>query len=174
MAAGLASSAVSASGLTDAPIVGDAIQYLSGEGWVADNGAGLTIGGRVPGDLITDLEAAGVIADPWYEMNWVPMGSTSTPPVWDATNWTYSLEFDAATNVLSGAEVLLVLDGVKMAADVTINGNYLGYVNDQFLRYTWPVTGALKATGNTLTVTFTTSSDPRNDQARFMGCTGGW
>ena len=32
---------------------------------------------------------------------------------------------------------------------------------------------ALKATGNVLSVTFTTSGDPRNDEARMMGCTGG-
>ena len=106
-----------------------------------------------------------------YELNFVPMG-TAGAPIWDASNWTYSTAFDLSPSTSAGTDVWLVLDGVKMAADVWVNGQYVGFTADQFLRYTWPVKQYLKPSGNVLTITFTTSLDPRNTEARFMGCTG--
>jgi beta-mannosidase len=166
-------SLASASGLVDAPIVAKSIQYLDGEGWTASNGD-ITIGARVPGDLVTDLEVAGVIGDPLYETNWVPMG-VKTVPIWDATNWTYVQNFTLSGDTASAPNVWIVFDGIKMAADIWLNGAYLGFTNDQFLRYQWDVSSVVSRTGaNSLQVTFTTSQDPRNAEARFMGCTGGW
>jgi hypothetical protein len=58
----------SASGLLDDPIHGDgnAIQYLDGEGWTVSGlgrtGSPITIGARVPGDLLTDLQIPSVIS----------------------------------------------------------------------------------------------------------------
>lgn len=58
---------------------------------------------------------------------------------------------------------------------MSLNGQYLGYAADQFLRYDWDVTGILKAgTTNTLTVTFPTFNDARNSEERWMSCSGGW
>ncbi len=63
---------------------------------------------------------------------------------------------------------MLVLDGVKMAADVSLNGQTIASVADQFLRVTIPVNNLQPL--NTLSVAFPPSSDPRNNAGRFMAC----
>ena len=72
-----------ASGLVDHPIVADSVTYLDGADWMTaatlpgpDAGVRGTeqmwsIPASVPGDLLTDLEAAGLIGDPLYELNWL-------------------------------------------------------------------------------------------------------
>lgn len=59
-----------------------------------------------------------------------------------------------------------------MAATVRLNGAVVASLEDQFLRYSINVTPLLRDKGNLLEVVFTTSADPRNDNARFMGCSG--
>ena len=160
-------------GLVDNPVeTGVAPQYLDGEGWLLSNANGsIVVGASVPGDIITDLEAASVIGDPLYERNW-------KNAIWDLENWTYALTFDrsAAFPPASGlSALLLVLDGVKMGAHVTLNGVYLGSASDQFLRYIFEVAPeSLLAKGNLLSVVFVPSSDPINKDNRFMSCSGGW
>lgn len=164
--------------LADPPIAGTAVQYLDSSlavSWTASNGPS-TVNATVPGDLLTDLQMAGVIGDPLYELNWVPEG-TPTAPIWDASRWNYTATFDAAPALMSMAkEAWLVFDGIKMAADIFLNGRSLGYTADQFLRYSFPVgsNGILRAKGNVLTVSFTTSVDVRNSEARWSACSGGW
>ena len=130
--------------------------------------ASLRLAAAVPGDLITDLQLGGVIGDPLYEQNF-------KDPVWDSGNYTYSLTFGAPAALRASASAWLVFEGVKMVADVTLNGQWLGYFNDQFLRYSFPVSpSALLAQGNVLEVTFPPFSDPRSLTQRLMGCSGGW
>jgi hypothetical protein len=43
--------------------------------------------GTVPGDLITDLEAAGLVADPYFENNWL------NSSLWSGRLWSYSKTF---------------------------------------------------------------------------------
>jgi hypothetical protein len=63
--AALAAAAVAgvhAAGLVDDPIAADWVSYLDSPEWVATApSAGLEIRGAVPGDLITDLQMAGLI-----------------------------------------------------------------------------------------------------------------
>ena len=102
--------------------------------------------------------------------------------MWGDRDWEYSLTFadkrrDDGSDTQSyitgtGGQRVLVLDGVKMGARVTLNGVVLGVVTDQFLRYVFPVDGtALKESGatNRLTVAFDSSIDVHG---RYMGCTG--
>ena len=160
-------------GLIDNPIItGVAPQYLNGEGWTLSNANGtIVVGASVPGDIITDLEAASVVGDPLYERNW-------KTAIWDLENWTYALTFDrsAAFPPTAGlGALLLVFDGVKMGAYVSLNGVAIGSTNDQFLRYIFELPPAqLLARGNVLSVTFVPSSDPINKDNRFMSCSGGW
>ncbi len=63
---------------------------------------------------------------------------------------------------------MLVFDGVKMAADVSLNGQTVASIADQFLRVTVPVSNLMAS--NTLSVTFPPSSDARNNAGRFMAC----
>ena len=68
-------------GLVDNPVeTGVAPQYLDGEGWLLSNANGsIVVGASVPGDIVTDLEAASVIGDPIYERKRVSMGSAVHP-----------------------------------------------------------------------------------------------
>merc|ERR1719261_2238866 len=82
-------------GLRDHPIVAEKVTYLDGDQWTAStitNGesqsVGLTIPAKVPGDLISDLYAAGQIGNPLYEMNWL------NSSIWDHYAWTYATTFE--------------------------------------------------------------------------------
>ena len=131
----------------------------------------LSIPATVPGDLLTDLERAGQIGDPLYEKAFL------NSSVWSLFNWTYRASV-VLDEVLRGAERLqLVFDGVKMGAQVSINGQPLGLVTDQFLRYTFGLHTASHQLRfgsndpNTLEIKF----DPAIDvHGRYMACTGGW
>ena len=164
------------------PIGADAHQYLtnlSATWTVSSTRWGVSIAASVPGDLLSDLASGAIIRDPWFELTWL---NTTTlghqgAPIWDVGNWTYETSFDLDATILpawsAGATLALVLDGVKMAADVSLNGAHVASVVDQFLRSVVLLPGGLlTATGNTLCVTFTTSRDPRN--RRFSGVSGGW
>ena len=114
-------------------LVADATQFLDGEAWVVTGGsAGHTIScpGSVPGDLITDLERAGLIGDPLYELNFLS-------PLWDRSNFSYSTTFVLEPAVAAQHQLLLTLDGVKMVADISVNNHSLGYVDNAFLRFTY-------------------------------------
>lgn len=156
-------------GLRDAPIAADALQYLDGEAWaIASADGALSAGGIVPGDLITDLQRAGATGDPLYE-------DTFLRPAWDAQNFSYSTTFSLAPAVAALASHVLVFDGVKMVADISLNGVPLGFVDNAFLRFTYDVTPQLRLDApNTLLVTFTTSNDTRNKPGRYSACSGGW
>lgn len=139
----LASLVVSAhaAGLVDEPFLGDAAQYLDGGAWTALSSKGMQINASVPGDLITDLQRAGVIGDPLYELVWIENAS-----LWDEADWTYTRIFSLANAawLSTSSEIYLVFDGVKMSADISLNGQLLGSVFDQFGRYTYPVKSILK------------------------------
>jgi hypothetical protein len=165
-------------GLRDNPIVGDTITYLDNRGgggsaWTAAT-AEMTIPATVPGDLLSDLHAANAIGDPLYELNF------KNSSIWHDNVWTYTTTFDTATHDLqSGDELLLVFDGIKMGANISLNGKKLGQAEDQFLRYSFPLVASnLLRTGNgveeaanTLEISFDSSACV---DGRFMACTGGW
>lgn len=71
------------------------------------------------GDLITDLQKAGKVGDPLYELNWLRDSA-----IWDDHTWTYSTTFtldEAAQAAASqdGGEVLLVFDGIKVCCEAS-------------------------------------------------------
>ena len=170
-------SLASGKGLTDEPLAAAVYQPLSNidgdrrASWTAFSGAaGISIPAKVPGDLITDLENAGEIGDPLYERNFKGV-------LWDASNWTFSTEFETATPMLSNGTKYLVLDGVKMGAWVYLNGHLLGAVADQFLRYRFDVTQLLTpahSNKNELQLVFPPSNHTLNEEARWMACSGAW
>jgi len=146
------------------------LQALDGaaSSWRVTDNASIAVPASVPGDLITDLERAGVIGDPLFERNFKSV-------VWDATDFTYSTTFSAAAGVLASPARWLVLDSVKMGAFVWLNGVFLGAVHDQFLRYVFDVTAVLRPSGdNSLSLTFPPSNDTLNDEARWIACSGAW
>jgi beta-mannosidase len=155
------------SSLQDPAIAAPLLLPLDGGAWALSSGA-LSIPASVPGDVVTDLQAAGLIGDPLYGNN-----TRGAAPLWDRA-WTYSLQFDAPPPALGGA-AYLVFDGAKMVADVFLNGAALGDARSQFLRYVIPLPPALlRAQGNALAVAFAPAADARNVEGRFMACSGGW
>ena len=67
----------------------------------------LTINATVPGDLVTDLQNAGLIDDPLFEVNF------RNSSLWHGRTWTYRTTFDTAklSPTAGSTDVLLVLDG---------------------------------------------------------------
>ena len=163
---------VAGSGLRDASIAADTLQYLDGGSWVvvgSGTDAPAPFGAQVPGDLITDMERAGIVADPLVDNNFLL-------PLWDVRDFTYSTTFVANEAVVALNTVFLVLDGIKMVADITFNGISLGFIDNSFLRFSYDISSIVSRTGepNVLAVAFTTSNDTRNKPGRWSACSGGW
>jgi beta-galactosidase/beta-glucuronidase len=152
--------AANGAGLVDNPIVGSSTTYLDGK-WKLSSGS-VTIDAQVPGDLLTDLQTANLIGDPLYELNF--LNATEWNKDWDYTT-TFSLSEADATSTS-----LLVFDGIKMGASISVDGNQIGTADDQFLRYVFPLAG-MSAGKHTLQVSFKESIDCGG---RWMSCTGGW
>ena len=77
-------------GLRDHPIESaKAPTYLDGQ-WTATSGAPLgsappiniSVPAWVPGDLLTDLQKAGVIPDPWLDITWSQRGASRSSHCW--------------------------------------------------------------------------------------------
>ena len=126
----------------------------------------VSVPARVPGDHLTDLQANKLIQDPLFDQNF------RNASVWGSRTWTYTATFTPPPTLAQAKAVLLVFDGVKMGAAVSLNGHAVGTVKDQFLRYSYDVGGKLVAgKSNTLTLVF--DLDVFVD-GRFMACSGGW
>lgn len=153
-------------------LAADSTQSLDSTLWTASSSSGTVISATVPGEVITDLAAAGVIPPPFLDLTWREQAAR-----WDLATWTYSTIFDDAAAGTSTASCApwLVFESVKMAADVVLNGVSLGAVTNQHTRAMFPLTtGLLRASGNVATVTFPpTVEDVRNDAGRYMGSSGG-
>lgn len=104
-------------------------------------GAHVDIAASVPGDLLTDLQTAGVIGDPLFDVNF------RNASAWAGKTWTYSTTFATPEDLTSdpGDSVLLVFDGIKMGAEIRVNGKLVATAVDQFLRYSVPL--AMAGTG---------------------------
>ena len=172
--ASVASTEHPAAELRDRPPVGQTLRYLDGV-WSASSSGGSTgmehkINASVPGDVISDLEAAGLIGDPWFETNW-----RDDAGMW-FRKWRYSTTFALssaeAEQLRAGAEIFLVFDGIKMGATIELDGHAVGVATDQWLRYSFPLSKLLSpAAVHELSVTFDNVIDTHG---RYMGCSGGW
>ena len=168
------------SGSRDPPLLGDGGSsfLLDGEAWILNSVDGeISVGGTVPGDAITDLWKGGIIGDPIFNINWRDQSNTWVR----ASGWRYERMFviEPGTSIDGSHSSLLVLDGLKMAADVYLNSiliSGLGVV-DQHLRYEFEIANLLLASGqqNNLSIVFPCPSiDQRNDEGRFMAASGAW
>ena len=142
----------------------------AGGGVGGDGPASHALHGTVPGDILTDLQRAGVMGDPYYNTTWQEPAFIAA---WNTGVWTYTTTFDAGASVRAGegrgvggdggrggeaaATLLLVLDGVRTGAVVRVNGVDLGNATDAWLRYEFALDAArhrLTARGNVVAVTF--------------------
>ena len=136
-------------------------------------------------DLITDLQTARLVEDPIFETNFL------NSSMWNGYRWVYSTDFTVATATTTatattaapdGMSYSLVFDGVKMGAEIIVNGKLLTTVSNQFRRFVLPLSaevlaGAMHSSPegdalHSLQVNFDAAlPTPGN---RFMACTGGW
>jgi beta-mannosidase len=167
--------------LRDAPITTSLPPYYLDGAWTATEATlGLSIPATVPGDIITDLQRAGVVGDPWYELNWLDNRTLWSP---NSTAWVFSASNVTLTppGAPPGSALLLVFEGIKMGARVSINGVLLGNATNQHVRYVFPIpSDAVLPAGNRIEVAFDLSLTVRCDMGAqspvwlgFRGC-GGW
>eukprot|EP01047_Picozoa_sp_COSAG01_P040740 COSAG01_NODE_3448_length_6086_cov_4.407049_3_plen_418_part_00 len=164
VAGGTASAHIST--LVDIPIAsGASPTYLDGT-WELQHltnatsgvGTGPVINATVPGDILSDLQRAGHLPDPYWNTSWREPAFIAA---WNNGSWRYSKRFAApppAAAPATGDEVLLCFDGVLMGATLQLDGQPLSVTTDpvlgnvtgatdQFLRYAFPV-GSLLDTGS--------------------------
>jgi beta-mannosidase len=125
--------------------------------------------GHVPGDVLTDLVEAGILEDPYFDRNFL---TQERHVVWNKT-WIYSTTVELPNDADEDVTWQLVVEGIKMGAELFFNGVFLGTVRDQFLRYTFTLEQHhLGSRGpHVLTISF----DPRIQvDGRFTACSGGW
>ena len=141
--------------------------------WTASEARlGLSIPATVPGDIITDLQRARVVGDPYYEL-----GFLDNRTLWDvaARAWTLTARGVALPppGAAAGAALLLVFEGIKMGARVSLNGVEVGLATNQFVRYAFPLPPAAVVPGaaNRIDVAFDSSLSLAG---RFMAASGGW
>ncbi|MEY7850613.1 glycoside hydrolase family 2 protein [Natrarchaeobius sp. A-rgal3] len=104
--------------------------------------------GAVPGDVYSDLHAAGVIADPYeadteLDVQWV-----------GKTDWRYRRSFEADDDLLSHDRVALEFLGVDTVAEISINGTVVGETDNMHRRYEFDVGNHLESGTNHVSVGF--------------------
>ena len=101
---------------------------------------------QVPGDITVDLKNAGVIEDPYYDLNhrdveWIPR-----------RDFTYVTEILADEAMLAEESVQLVFEGIDLFSDIYLNGQLLGKTENMFLEYAYEIKPFLHSGANQLRV----------------------
>ena len=102
----------------------------------------------VPGGVHTDLLALGKIADPF-------VGDNEKTVQWVAeVDWEYRRAFTASPELLTEEQVVLVCDGLDTLADVYLNGDYIGHIDNMFRQWEFDVKNLLQTGENELLIHF--------------------
>ncbi|MGO1480837.1 MAG: glycosyl hydrolase 2 galactose-binding domain-containing protein [Brachybacterium sp.] len=115
----------------------------------------------VPGTLITDLHAAGLIEDPYLDRNEHDLAWTGECDVLYATTFTWAPQ---------GADrVDLVAASLDTAATVLLNGRRLAEVQNQHRSWRFDVTDALLEGENRLEIRFASPLRTARDNEKILG-----
>lgn len=142
--------------------------YLDGQWTASEQSLGLNITATVPGDIVTDLQRAGIIKDPWYEITFLDNRTLWDPSV---RKWVFTTSVFLPPPGVAPTPLLLVFEGVKMGAHVLWNGAEIGQVTNQFARYIFALPSDSSGGRSTLTLLFDGALITDN---RFMPSSGGW
>ena len=124
---------------------------------------GRQIAATVPGEVHTDLLAAGEIPDPFD-------GDNESKLAWiGRTSWRYRTEFTWAADGNTRQE--LVAEGLDTVATVTLNGRELGRTANQHRSYRFDVTDSLIAGDNELVIEF---AGPVSTAEEIRATVGDW
>lgn len=139
---------------------------------------------QVPGTVHTDLLTAGLIPDPYLDLN-------ETALAWmHHTDWRYETTF-TATSAQPGEHLDLVFEGLDTVATITLNGTTIGRTANQHRSYRFDVADLLVDGENHLAVDFRSALAYANEVAdtlvlrpraydhpfnmvRKMACSFGW
>lgn len=103
---------------------------------------------QVPGTVHTDLQAAGLIPDPFG-------GDNAAQLQWiEQLDWEYSRHITLGEAELRHKELDLVFEGLDTYADVFVNGQWLGRADNMHRRWRFPCKPYLKAGDNAVLVRF--------------------
>lgn len=123
---------------TGGPVPAELADALAGPGGVQ---------AQVPGTTHTDLLTAGLIPDPYLDLN-------ETALEWmHRTDWRYETTFTAAA-AEPGEHLDLVFEGLDTVATVTLNGEVVGRTANQHRSYRFDVAALLRDGENHLAVDF--------------------
>ncbi|TCO49114.1 beta-mannosidase [Kribbella antiqua] len=127
------------------------------------DGISTPVAATVPGEVHTDLLAAGVIPDPFD-------GDNESKLAWiGRTSWSYRTSFDW---VADGNDIQeLVADGLDTVATVTLNGRELGTTQNQHRSYRFLIGDVLVAGRNELVIDF---AGPVASAEQIEAEAGGW
>lgn len=100
----------------------------------------------VPGSVYSVLLENGRIQDPYYRDN------ADKALALIEHDFIFRVLFDAPEKVRASQQALLRFDGIDTAADLYLNGEKLGYVENMHRVWEFPVNGRLKETDNELQV----------------------
>ncbi|MCM1525327.1 MAG: glycoside hydrolase family 2 protein [Ruminococcus sp.] len=109
-------------------------------------GAGRDIPADVPGSFYCALLKEGLADNPYYGENEAKISALSE------NGCVYSTKFDLNEQMLSAERILLKFNGIDTAAEIILNGNSLGRVNNMHREYVYDVTDIIWQEGNSLTV----------------------
>jgi beta-mannosidase len=103
---------------------------------------------QVPGTVFEALLENNIIEDPFYgenehEMKWVY-----------ESDWQYETEFNVDSSFLEHKNILLQFHGLDTVAEVMLNGELIGSVNNMFVKYDYDVKSKLRETTNKLVINF--------------------
>ncbi|KAM5285633.1 beta-mannosidase isoform 2-T3 [Hipposideros larvatus] len=112
---------------------------LRGSWRIRSGNGSLELPGEVPGCVHSALFQRNLIQDPYYRFNdlnyrWISLD-----------NWTYSKEFKFPFDISKWQKVNLIFEGVDTVAEVLLNNVSIGKTNNMFQRYSFDITGVVKA-----------------------------
>lgn len=112
----------------------------------------VVLNATVPGMVHTDLLAASLISEPYFQYNdrdlaWIV-----------GDDWTYSREFTPPDELLGSPNAALVFEGIATIATVLLNGASLLSANNQFVTWRLPIGNLLRPGTNNLTVAIRSST----------------
>ncbi len=166
---------VAASGAISNPTVaierlpaGLQVTSLNGKEWqVCDPSRRITAAAEVPGDIFTDLMAAGHIPDPYFRDNngkvqWV-----------GRTAWIYSRKFNVSPELLSRRFIHLRCNGLDTLAVVHINGKPAGRADNMYRTWEFDVKKLLRPGENSIEIRFNSTNNYASGRAaRYKAKTG--
>ncbi len=105
-----------------------------------------SINASVPGNVQYDMFKAGMLPDPFVGNNCECWNDVCF------SDYTYSLKFDASSQLISKDNVELVFEGIDTISIIKLNGIVIGSTDNMFKTWRFSVKEIIKETGNELKV----------------------